>query len=75
MDAYQIIQSYHVSYKRLDSSLIQVETFGYCSAECIKMEEELKDIGVVATKRNYDKTTGKTITVYKQPSTKRGGRK
>ncbi len=71
MDAFKIISSYYVNYKRLDSSLIQVETFGYCSAECIKMETELKEIGVVATKRNYDKTTGKTVTTYKQPSKRR----
>lgn len=69
-DAYEIISSYYVKYKRLNSSLVEVYTDGYCSAGCIQMEQELKDIDVLPVKRDYDKTTGRTVTVYKQSSKK-----
>lgn len=65
IDAYSIISSYYVKYKRVNSFLIEVYTDGYCSNGCIQMEQELKNINVIPTKRDYDRVTGRTVTVYK----------
>ncbi len=62
---YEILAKNYVNWTRINMNHIQVATPGYCGAECMVMENELKHAGMYATRRSYDKKLGKTITIYK----------
>lgn len=63
--AYNILARNYVNWTRLNMNHIQVATPGYCGAECLEMERELRSAGMHATRRSYDRKLGKTITIYK----------
>lgn len=64
-EAFKILAKNFSKWERINTNHIQVLTPGYCNSECMKMENELKSVGMYATRRTYDKRSGKTITLYK----------
>lgn len=62
---YEILDNNYAKWIRLNFDSIQVATQGYCGENCMVLEDELKRVGVFATKRRYNQASGETYTVYK----------
>jgi hypothetical protein len=55
-----------LSYQRVSENTIAVLTKGYKTAQYYKVQKDLQELGLFALSAEFDRMSGKTVTVYRE---------